>query len=903
MNKLRLIISILILVVFSATTSYAQQKKKHMSTGKIHASQQKGDEHFSRYEYYLAAQEYKIVVDEEPSNYYAVFKLAESYREYFDYASAEKYYKIIIAKDLPEYPLARFWYAITLRDNGNYSGAKTNFQQFLNEYKETSLSAEEYKDRARSAVDGLELAEAEMKLPQRDYTFHCLPEPLNTKYSEYSPVIVGETDSIVAFTSSREGSMGNVANAMLGGSTSDNYRYVFDGKSAWIPYVPVPDDNFALANSIYNESPGSFTKDGKKFYFTRCDEKLVIGKYEEYNCVIYVMKKDAAGMWTAPVRLNENINMKGQWNSQPSISPDGKILFFTSKRPGGIGMHDIWFSTCTKDDNWGPPSNLGQGVNTIFTDMSPRYYAEDRLLYFASNGHNGFGGLDIFVAKESENFETSTNIGMPFNSHRDDFYFVLGNKFGYLSSNRQGGVGNDDIYRFNIIPKEEAVLTKINADSIPATVKSISVVGKVVDDKGNKASNVEVALTDANDVKLKVTKTNDEGVFRFDNLATGNYRVVLIEKDSKVTQKISYKVDTIIIQSSTIAANRKLFENIYFDFNQSDLRPEAKKTLDELAAYSNKNPQIQIELNANTDGLGTDTYNRALSEKRGQAAIDYLIGKGVDHSRIVMNPLGKERPLTSNDNEVGRQLNRRVEFYILGGPNYETKNMAYVVEPKATLYSIAQKFNMTVEEIREINALSSDDVIPFTPLRVKRNVGDNDIIAQVSMTESMTTTDQKKNKKYYNKLAEKNAGIDASMSYNNIDIAEKNEIIASKNSEITKNLALKKAQQVSLKEGEDLYKVQPKNTLFSIGKLYKMSVDDIKTLNNFKYDTIYVNQLIKVKTGIYKPAANEYLVKEGDTLENIAYTHNVTVEQIMALNPIDGYVLQRNMILRLRKDE
>ena len=899
MKKVFSLIAVLVLVVCTTMPLYAQKKKK--AAGKTHASQIKGDEHFSRYEYYLSAQEYKLVVDVEPENYYCVYRLAESYREYFDYASAEKYYKIIIAKALPQYPLARFWYAITLRDNGEYEAAQAQFKLFVNEYKETTLSAEEYKDRARNAIVGLDLAKAEMSKPQRDYTFHCMPAPVNTIYSEYSPVIVGETDSIIALTSSREGATGHVDNAMLGGNLSDNYRFVYDGVSAWLPYEP--EDNFVLANSIYNESPGSFTGDGKKFYFTRCDEKIVIGNYEEFNCVIYVMSKDAAGQWTAPVRLNENINMKGQWNSQPSVSPDGKILFFTSKRPGGIGMHDIWFSTCTQNDNWGPASNLGQGVNTIFTDMSPRYYAEDRLLYFASNGHEGFGGLDIFMAKEEDNFDASKNIGLPFNSHRDDFYFVLGNKFGYLSSNRQGGVGNDDIYKFNILPKEEAVITEINKDSIPHDVKSIAVVGTIVNEKGEKAANVDVALTDENNTHLKVTKTNSEGVFRFDNLpADKNYKVVLIEKNSKVTQQITYSVDTVMILSSNVVANRKLFENIYFDFNSSELRPEALKTLGDLVAYSAQNPQIQIELNANTDGLGTDTYNRVLSEKRGQAAIDYLVSKGVDRSRIVMNPLGKERPLTSNDNEIGRQLNRRVEFYILGGAGYETKNMTYVVEPQTTIYAIAKKFNMTVEEIREINALTSDDVIPFTPLRVKRNVGDNDIIAQVSMTESMTMKDEKKNKKYYNNLAAKNAAVDESMNRHNVDIAEKNEIIADKNVEISKNIELKKTQKVSLKEGEDLYKVRAKNTIFSIGKLYHMSVSDIKALNNFTYDTIYVNQLIKVKIGIYQPTANEYLVKEGDTLENIAYDHGVTVEQIMALNPIQGYTLQRNMILRLRKD-
>ncbi|MBC7451270.1 MAG: PD40 domain-containing protein, partial [Cytophagales bacterium] len=549
MNRFSLLSIILLCSVLLYTGPAFGQKKKSKSSKKVHAAQLKGDKHYNLYEYYLAAQEYKLVLNDMPDNMYCTYRLAECYREYFDYASAEKYYKKVLDNDLGEYPLSRFWYAIMLRDNGRYEAALKQFNAFLSEYKETTLSGEEYKERAKKAINGLNMALVEMNKPQRDYSFKCLPSPVNTEYSEYSPVIYGPDDSIIVFTSSRKGTMGNEANSMLGGNLSDNYRYVFDGKSAWTEYVE--EDNFIMSNSIYNESPGSFTADGTKFYFTRCDEKIAIGKFEDYNCIIYVMKKGADGKWGPAIRLNVNINMKGQWNSQPSVSPDGKILFFTSKRPGGIGMHDIWYATSGGDDNWGQAYNLGQGVNTLFSDMSPRYYGDERLLYFASNGHDGFGGLDVFVAREDENFENVLNVGMPFNSHRDDFYYVLGKKKGYLSSNRQGGVGNDDIYTFNVKPKEEALISKINSDSIPASVKSITIVGVLVDDKGNKASNVDIALTDENNVHIKVAKTNDQGVFRFDNLPSGKtYKVVLIEKDAKVTQKISLNVDSLSVQAS-----------------------------------------------------------------------------------------------------------------------------------------------------------------------------------------------------------------------------------------------------------------------------------------------------------------------------------------------------------------
>ena len=877
---------------------FAQQKKKPK---KIHPAQIKGDHHYSLFEYFSAAQEYQTVMNDEPNNMYCAFHLAECYREFFDYANAEKYYKMVLDKDRVEYPLSRFWYAIMLRDNGQYEVAITEFENFLSEYHETTLSAEEFRERAHQAVKGLKIALEDMKKPLRDYSFQCLPPPVNTEYSEYSPVIFGPDDSIIVFTSSRKGSTGNASNSMLGGNMSDNYRYIYDGKSDWTEYTN--DDKFELSNSKFNESPGSFTADGKKFYFTRCDELITVGKFEDYNCVIYMMKMGDDGKWSEPVRLNENINMRGQWNSQPSVSPDGKILFFTSKRPGGLGMHDIWYSTCSGNDDWGVASNLGDGVNTLFTDMSPRYYGDERLLYFSSNGHNGFGGLDIFMSKEDDNFASSSNIGMPFNSHRDDFYYVLGKKKGYLSSNRQGGQGNDDIYSFNVMAKEEALITEIKADSIPENIKSISIVGSLVNDNGIDASNKEITLTDENNVPIKVTKTNADGVFRFDNLETGKtYRVFLIEKDAKVTQKIALSVDSLSIQSSTMIAKRTLFENIYFDFNKHDLRPEADKTMDELIAYATQHPEIQIELNANTDGLGTDTYNRSLSEKRGQSAIDYLVKHGIDQSRIVMNPLGKDRPLTSNDNEIGRQLNRRVEFYIVGGPGYETKNMAYVVEPKATIYTIAQKFNMTIEEIKEINSLASDEIIPFTPLRVRRNIGDNDIISQVSMVESMSKKaygNEKKNKKYYKTLEKKNAAEEDAITQSNIDIARKNEVIEAKNQEIKHNLTLKKQQHIVLKSGEDLYKVRPHNTLFSIGRFYKMSVDELKNINTVTGDTIFVNQLIKVKVGSYTPSANEYMVKEGDTIESIADTFNIKPQELIDLNQFEGYTLQKNMILKI----
>jgi hypothetical protein len=195
------------------------------------------------------------------------------------------------------------------------------------------------------------------------------------------------------------------------------------------------------------------TADRRKLYFTRCDELI----NNEYNCAIYV-SYNKTGKWEKPIRLNDFINMPGQWNSQPSISSDGNILFFVSKRPGGMGMQDIWFSTSNGDDNWSMPYNLGPKINSSLTDMSPYYDSESKVLFYSSNGKGGEGGLDVFGVSDINGEQQVENIGIPFNSNRDDFYFILGKRRGYLTSNRSGGIGFDDIYTFEYQTRKEFIL-------------------------------------------------------------------------------------------------------------------------------------------------------------------------------------------------------------------------------------------------------------------------------------------------------------------------------------------------------------------------------------------------------------------------------------------------------------
>jgi outer membrane protein OmpA-like peptidoglycan-associated protein/LysM repeat protein len=641
----------------------------------------------------------------------------------------------------------------------------------------------------------------------------------------------------------------------MGGMFSDNFRFVQKG-SAWV--ANKLSDNFEDLNTNQNDGAGVFSKDKTKYYFTTC---------EGDHCQIHVSVKKN-NKWQRAVALNPNVNIDGYPAKQPSLNAAGDTLYFVSTRPGGKGQNDIWYSVLQKDggeENWGPAVNLA-AVNTPYIDMSPCYYAPEATLFFASNGHEGFGGLDIFMARGA-NFEKVDNAGLPFNSNRDDFYFVLGDKYGYMSSNREGGLGHDDIYLYRITTKGNSVIAAIAKDSLgKAGFESVSVEGTLVDAKTQQpVSDVTVALQDSNNTTIKTTETNKDGNFRMDNLSADKDMKIAVadEKNAKLTKKGNYNVKNVKVKGSKQKSSSTLFENIYFDFGKADLRPEATKVLDDLFAYTNKYPEIQIELNANTDNVGDTEYNQQLSQQRGEAAKSYLTGKGLDNTRLVVNALGSSKPMVSNNNPVGRQLNRRVEFYIIGGPGYKASTMAYVVQPnKLSIDKVAKQFGMTAEELKALNNLESDELQAYKPLRVRR-IGEEGV-APVTMIET--------SKK----------GLAASS--------------------VRSGSAAPDAGPLG--EGEDYHLVEPKNTMFSISRTYGMTVDELMQLNGLSSNQIYVGQKLKVKSHKDLEAATDgstYVVREGDTMYSIATKFGMKPQELKELNNLDSYMLFERMVLKVKK--
>ncbi len=914
------------------------------------------DKYFENGEFYLAADYYNRALGQDKNNYYLNFRLAECYRLYFDYAKAEKQY--LQAGKLGadrEYPLVRFWYAMMLKSNGKYERAVGEFDKFLGRFSPEIEEDTMFITEAKLEQAGCELAMAELKKPLRDYDFQLLPFPVNTEFSEYAPAFY-ENDSSIILASSREGTKGNEIDVRLGGQYTDVFRFRKGNGTRWSEYDDK--DNFSAINTIRNDGAGEFTMDKKKFYYTSCLE-------DEYPCAIYVSNL-VEGKWTEGVRLNDNINVPGFETKQPSLTFSGDTIFFVSLRPDGYGNNDIWYSIKSgAGENWGEAKNMGPNVNTPFLDMAPQYYENGKILFFVSNGHKGFGGLDIFeyfIEGEGE----LRNLGLPFNSNRDDFYFHLGEHKGVMASNREGGKGSDDIYYFNIDSKD-IILAKVNKDSLSYhdVFKVISTL--TYSESGEPAHDVDVLLTDADGNILKRARTDQYGQVEFDSLSTQNdYKVMLTEDRDDLSSTVFYSgsngdvdlsetrqgkilavivkdqlqeigkfalLSTIVLAESGepaidvpvllvddegnilkrtttdhvgmvrfenldsdknynividedflslvsdvkyISGETKLiwtkkeamqgttaFENIYFDFNDYKIRREAEMTLDELATYLKDNSNAKVEISAYADNIGGEDYNKDLSKKRGEEVEKYLESRGAKPSSLVINAMGESKPLGNNTNPVGRRLNRRAEFTVSGGHHYETLMMTYVVESPTQLNDVAKLFNMPIEELVRVNNLDKNSIDALTPLRVRRT-GDNGLIAPVTMS-----------------AASRQGNSGGSM------------------------VKIEQLSLPPLKDGQEYYVVEPLNTLYSIAKAHGMTVDELKQINGLTSNRIQIGwRLIvepkEINYGVVQ--TGKYVVKEGDTMFDIAERFGLTVSRLRELNGLDNNLLFSGMVLRVSEE-
>jgi len=630
------------------------------STGKM--AIKKGDKRLKYGEYEYSIEYYnKAIV----KNYHAAeanFKIGEAYRLSNRIAEAQPYYEKAISLGYDN-EAVNYYYALALKSNKKYEQAK----QALNNYAETG-SDQNYVDLALKEVDNLN--ELDKLLNRKSFFRVKNLSSINTPAAEYSPVY---RDGELYFTSSRFG--GKIYKAT---GTAFTNLYKVKTKGARVDTNTIEPLSETINSPNTNEGCITFSPDGKTMVFAKGNS----GRRKGADDVdLYISRYRRSG-WSKPelMRLND----RKSWDSTPAFSRDGRTLYFSSNRRGGYGGTDLYAATKNRRGRFSNVRNLGTRINTPREEMFP-YAGIDGAFYFSSSGHAGLGGLDIFVAHRTEGKMVIENLGVPLNSNSDDFgFFLYTPDKGFYSSNREGSKGDDDIYTF------------INNDPDLKIVNYyLTGVTYSVDENGNEEilPNTTVKLFGANDELLNEGITGREGKFRFRVYPEEDYIIMgekpeyfttraffttkgkSIPKDQlkkQVTNKIfSSKVvlDQIVLNKSII------LENIYYDLDKWDIRPDAATELDKLVTILLDNPEIKIELSSHTDSRAPADYNDDLSKKRARSAVDYIVSKGVDSGRITAKGYGESLLIisdeaidgmaTEEEKERAHQKNRRTEIKVI----------------------------------------------------------------------------------------------------------------------------------------------------------------------------------------------------------------------------------------------
>lgn len=408
----------------------------------------------------------------------------------------------------------------------------------------------------------------------------------------------------------------------------------------------------------FNEGAQSVSQDGKYLFFTGCNRPDGLGR-----CDIYIAQKKGDD-WAKPFSLGNPVNTSG-WEAQPSISADGRTLYFVSNRKGGYGGYDIWKSTLS-EKGWGNPENMGPEINTPFDEQSPFIHPDDNTFYFCSNGWPGMGNKDLFVSRLGKDGKWSKpeNLGYPINSSGDENGLTLtaNGSYAFFSSNNLKGFGGYDIYTFEL----------------PANLRPniVTYVKGTVADKNTKApleAAVEIIDLQKNTPVFQDYSSEDAGAFLATLAAGKNYGLNISREGylfysdnfSLIGLKDKKAFNIAVMLSPIEVGNKVILKNIFFDTNKFELKAESKAELQKLVEFLQLNKTVRIEIAGYTDIIGNEQANVTLSEKRANAVYQYLTAGGIAATRLVYKGYGEAQPIAPNTTEDNRALNRRTEFMIV----------------------------------------------------------------------------------------------------------------------------------------------------------------------------------------------------------------------------------------------
>ena len=606
-------------------------------------STKKADRLYDRLQFVKAAEEYLKLSDSELNSDYVITKLANCYYNLFETSEAEKWFKKIVNKN-PDAELI-YKYSQMLKANGKYKESNLWMNKF-SEMKPYDSRAVSFKN-TPNYID---------KIINKGKRFNIQNLKINSEYSDFGATIYKNK---LYFVSSRNEKATSRNYGWNDEPFLDIFSSTINDKGSHLPA-----DLFDELNSKFHEGIVSFTPDGNTAYFTR--ESYYEDEYQKDSLnntkysQLYIYKatklKDS---WDTFESLEMNdVNFS---NKNPMVSPDGIHLYFSSNMPGGFGLYDLYKAEIKDDGSLGKVENLGQKINTEGQEAFP-FITGEYILYFSSDGHLGLGGLDVFYSKNvDDKWSNSKNVGIPVNSGADDFAFMIKEENGYVSSNRTGGVGKDDIYALKKIrPLCDLLLETVVLDSktnnpIETALTSVSDgVGTINNSKTtNEKGLVEFMIECENDIKFVVSKEGYESKI---------LDIKLLDIDPPLLEVMLDPIEELIVEEKVELSP------IYFEFDKFNITNEGAFELDKLVAIMQKYPEMKIRVEAHTDNRGPSSYNLKLSENRAKSTAQYVISKGIDENRISGVGKGENEPVIecsgSCSNEDHR-TNRRSEFIIL----------------------------------------------------------------------------------------------------------------------------------------------------------------------------------------------------------------------------------------------
>lgn len=626
----------------------------------------------------------------EPENAKVRLLLAEFLFQSRDYQRAADLFKSLWDSNPVIYSQAGYHLSLIYKMNGEYEQAMKILQTLRRGTKKSKGN-----DYSRNRLD-TEIMGCQMGIASRDTIVKTevlrLNETINSPYIEFSPLLTSDSSFVygsIAYDSLMYFELDKPYSAK---------RFFLEARKrdgVWIggfdpptPFVNQPS---------FDTGRGVFSLDRKRFYSVNCS----VDRNGRSICHLYVSVLRANG-WSKPLKLSKHINHPRYSSTHPSVgtcfNSSLEIIYFVSERHGGAGKKDIWFSVYNKtDDTYSKAENAGIFINTDQDEMTPYFDLPSHKLYFSSNGWPSMGGLDMFYSKgDMATWERPVNVGVPINSSYDDLNLVQNQsaKFGLFTSNRPGSFSNlnqaccDDLYAFIETESPRVLITgKLVAEDI---IRKSGIFNLATEDStqlentgtlSNQMVTVQTVRDSSSSFVLQEIQTNAAGEFQIWVDPGMEYKVtvdnpLLINKNFSFSTKDAKRdetVDVSTISLTSVSQKSIVIENIYYEFNQSELTSKAKETLDStLMVLLTRYPTLQVEIASHTDNIGEEKYNQRLSERRANSVVQYLISKGIIRKRLTAKGYGESAPISPNqnndgsDNSEGRNKNRRTEFKIIG---------------------------------------------------------------------------------------------------------------------------------------------------------------------------------------------------------------------------------------------